>query len=589
MVDQLVFTEVSVAGTPPVSFCVDPPVGDAAARWLLEHDWIDEPVHRMFVDLVEPGMRVLDLGSRLGTFSLPAAALGAHVLAIDASPHHVELLKAAALHNRFDQLDVALGVIAAPAHPPAVEVAGNEVPATTVDELLEERGWDGVELVKMDIEGAEPEALAGMERVFSRGRPPILLQSNGSRLPLFGSSVSELRQLLADLGYELLLIDHLAPGTLMEARPDALQPECVSHLLATVKRPKVLRRKWRFEPRLGREATLARLLDGATSDDREYRAYAASLLADGPHWLRGAPEVGPAALALEHDLDEYVRRAVRPDHEPSWAVEAMLSPEPPTRGRPQDIRLLAEGVSVRRPSSGLEPPLAPPQPPPDELLLTDAWLHVRSGQLVGLLADEPASGPLLLRVLAGHDEPAAGRLELAGHTVLLSPLCAGLELELTVTENIKLLGEFLGIASGTVGRGIDRVAALAGLNGELTVPLADLRAVDAAKLALAAALELASPELLILDAVPAALDEDFSAWLGERVAALRAAGGAVVQLIGGAEVLVGPPDRVMWIAAGRVQASGHADSLLEAHRRHGLGLSDLPLDRRPALAMRVPR
>ena len=46
-----------------------------------DHDWIDEPVQRAFLGLVEPGTRVLDLGCHLGTFSLPAAALGASVLA----------------------------------------------------------------------------------------------------------------------------------------------------------------------------------------------------------------------------------------------------------------------------------------------------------------------------------------------------------------------------------------------------------------------------------------------------------------------------------------------------------------------------
>src|SRR5258708_14442232 len=90
--EGLVFTSVSVAGAPAVEFCIDPAAGDVIAPWLLDHGWLDEPVQRAFLGLVEPGARVLDLGSHLGTFSLPAAALGAEVIAVDRSPAHVRLL-----------------------------------------------------------------------------------------------------------------------------------------------------------------------------------------------------------------------------------------------------------------------------------------------------------------------------------------------------------------------------------------------------------------------------------------------------------------------------------------------------------------
>ena len=63
----------------------------------------------------------------------------------------------------------------------------------------------------------------------------------------------------------------------------------------------------------------------------------------------------------------------------------------------------------------------------------------------------------------------------------------------------------------------------------------------------------------------------------------------IAQVTRDGEDLLGPPDRVVWIAAGRVQANGHPDSVLEAYRRHRLGLSGRPLDRQPSLAMRVPR
>src|SRR3954453_14330488 len=99
---RLAYPRVAVAGGPAVEFCVAPADDDPIVPWLLEHDWIDEPVQRVFLALVEPGARVLALGSPLGVFALPAAALGAEVLAVDANARHVELLSGAARRNGFE-------------------------------------------------------------------------------------------------------------------------------------------------------------------------------------------------------------------------------------------------------------------------------------------------------------------------------------------------------------------------------------------------------------------------------------------------------------------------------------------------------
>ena len=48
------------------------------------------------------------------------------------------------------------------------------VPMVRLDRLLEERGWDFVDALKIDVEGAEAEVLDGMAGIFAR-RPPRLL------------------------------------------------------------------------------------------------------------------------------------------------------------------------------------------------------------------------------------------------------------------------------------------------------------------------------------------------------------------------------------------------------------------------------
>ncbi|MGD1050555.1 MAG: FkbM family methyltransferase [Solirubrobacteraceae bacterium] len=586
-----VFTEVSVAGAPPVLFCVDPQAGDPVAAWYLDHDWIDEPVQRAFLELVGPDLRVIDLGSHLGTFTLPAAALGASVLAVDATRAHVELLRAAAERNGFDRVQVhhrAISDSDAPvtfiersihghvhpdtsSEPPPGAVA---VAPATVDGLLEQAGWDDVDVIKMDIEGMETVALRGMARLHARGlRPAIVFECNGSMLPAARSSIVELRQRLVELGYELLMIDHLRPGTLVRVGPGAIQPECVCDYLALSPVPPELVGRWRTFPGFTREETIARLLDSAAGEGAGYRAYAASLLRHGPDWLRRVGAVQPALDALAVDRDAGVRHACA-RRSAAWpAVEHAGEPEPARGLRYADLRVWAEDLELNEPPPELE--RAPGdthagQGPP---LLDCASLHVRPGQLVGLLSDRPAPASALLAALAGLLRPSAGELERDGRTVLVARIGEGLEPALSVGDNVALFGCFLGADVRLASGNAPRVAELVGLKDRLDDRLDALEPAEIALLAMAVALELAEPELLLIDRLPRLPAGGGRDWLGARVAQLCAHGGAVVQAVSDPDDLIAPADRAMWIAGNAIVASGHSASVTGARQRDGIGLA----------------
>ena len=588
---ERVFTEVSVAGAPPVFFCVDADAGDAVAGWLLEHDWIDEPVQRAFLGLVEPGMRVLDLGCHLGLFSLSAGALGASVLAVDANREHVELLNAAAAHNGFTHVHAVQRAISDSHEPvgfversihghvglPSDDAASLVlVEPATVDALLEERGWDGVDLVKLDIEGLEAVALAGMTALHARGeRPMMVLECNATTLPSFGSSICALREALTVLGYELLLIDHLHPGVLVEAGPYSVQTETVCDYVAVCERPPRLTELWRIDPPFTLEQTRTRLLDTAAGEGGGYRAYAAAMLAHGPAWLRAQGDSGAALRALAADMDEIVRDAVEPAGEAPALLEHALAPEPRSVGRPPDVALWVRNVDVRREVEELERAPGHDRDGPVELLLENASFHVRSGQLLRVAGDRPETLSALLRVLAGEQRPWRGELYSAKPAVLLARVGEGLEAALTVAENIVGYAAFLGRGVGEAERRSAHVAEVAGVGGMLNARLEDLGPSTVAALALVTALEFTSPQLLLVDAMPALSAEPAHDWLIARTWQLRQAGCAVVQVLAEPGCELGPADRMLWISDAAIVANGHAQSVLEARWRMQLGLGAL--------------
>ncbi len=76
------------------------------------------------------------------------------------------------------------------------------ITCAALDDLAGSLGIDRIDVVKMDVEGAEHRALRGMKRTLERfGRPPILCEINPTLLHLMGTSEKAFLAEAADLGY----------------------------------------------------------------------------------------------------------------------------------------------------------------------------------------------------------------------------------------------------------------------------------------------------------------------------------------------------------------------------------------------------
>ena len=142
---------------------------------------------------VQAGDTVLDCGANIGVFTQTALLAGAKlVVAIELAPDNIESLR------RTFQKEIAAGRVVV--YPKGVwnkddylvldssgsslddsvvfhaaNHSGPKVPLTTIDKIVAELGLARVDFIKMDIEGAEREALDGARRTIAAYKPRLAI------------------------------------------------------------------------------------------------------------------------------------------------------------------------------------------------------------------------------------------------------------------------------------------------------------------------------------------------------------------------------------------------------------------------------
>lgn len=186
----------------------------------------EAPEAHLFQRLVKPGMVVFDLGANVGQYTLLAARRvgpDGSVHAFEPVPHNFTALSR---HVRENGLETAvrLNQVAAWSRPDMLrlylserDVADNgtdytsvfsgdavdmiECPAVRLDDYVRDRGVQRLDVLKMDIEGAEKPALLGALEILERFRPLILLELNRALCSAAGHGPEDLLEILSGFGY----------------------------------------------------------------------------------------------------------------------------------------------------------------------------------------------------------------------------------------------------------------------------------------------------------------------------------------------------------------------------------------------------
>jgi FkbM family methyltransferase len=146
---------------------------------------------------LRPGMTYLDVGANLGYLATLAAGLvgqTGRVIAVEPEPYNFGLLTRNLRANPAapaEPVNAAAGAAAGVAR--LFKAAANlgdhrlysdadsagrpavEVPVVRLDDLFAARGWPPPDFVKVDVQGYEPFAVAGLDRLVAAGRPMTVL------------------------------------------------------------------------------------------------------------------------------------------------------------------------------------------------------------------------------------------------------------------------------------------------------------------------------------------------------------------------------------------------------------------------------
>jgi FkbM family methyltransferase len=204
---------------------LDTPVGPirmwSGDDWLTSRMWwrgfggYEGETARPFVRLAAEARAVLDIGAYTGFYSLLATSANrdARVFAFEPNP----LLTARVGRNVSFNPDLTVTILpyavsdrrgVAEFHlgNPGLALSSSlreefrgmyrtiDVPTVDIDSFCAEWGVDHVDLVKIDVEGSEPEVIAGMERVVDRDRPTIFMEVMTEREPRYIALAASLRE-----------------------------------------------------------------------------------------------------------------------------------------------------------------------------------------------------------------------------------------------------------------------------------------------------------------------------------------------------------------------------------------------------------
>ncbi len=204
----------------------------------------------------------------------------------------------------------------------------------------------------------------------------------------------------------------------------------------------------------------------------------------------------------------------------------------------------------------------------NKMVLHDINLSIYKGESVGIMGRNGEGKSTLMRTIAGIIIPVKGTCKVSVEISPLLALGAGIELELTGLENIKIYMALSGnYAKKTIDDLIEKVAAFSELSLEqLKMPTKMYSTGMLSRLAFSS-VTVIQPELLLIDEVLAVGDKGFQVKCRERISEIQKAGATVLFVSHSTEEVMGICERGICLEHGTIICDGTSEEAAMAYNK----------------------
>jgi FkbM family methyltransferase len=208
---------------------------DHAVGTVVRSNSYEPHITRLLREHLKEGMAFIDIGANIGYFTMMAASLvgpRGHVLAVEPNPQNVLLLEASRRRNDFSQVAVAqaaasdrmriLALNSDYSNGTTSQIEGDLallalarlVPAFPLSKMIPFS--QSIDLIKIDVEGAEYLALKGATDIIQRDHPIIASEFSPEQMEVIsGITGSEYLEFLKSFGYEFSVLSTTSSPVLL--------------------------------------------------------------------------------------------------------------------------------------------------------------------------------------------------------------------------------------------------------------------------------------------------------------------------------------------------------------------------------------
>jgi len=200
----------------------------------------------------------------------------------------------------------------------------------------------------------------------------------------------------------------------------------------------------------------------------------------------------------------------------------------------------------------------------DFLVLNNISLKIKEGELVGIIGNNGSGKSSLLRVIAGIYETEDGEIMRNGNIISLINLGFGLQLNLSMKDNIYLGCALFGLKRKETKKRFNDIVNFSELNGFVNTRLYQFSNGMLQRLAFAIAIH-CNPEILLLDEVFDVGDNEFKKKSSDKIHKLIGDKCTVILVSHDLELIEKQCDRVIWLDQGRIKMQGNPKEVIRKY------------------------